>query len=240
MPIFINSGESQFALVTSLKAMFSSFRKLFSENYDDVSLIWGREIDKGNVEFDFSKIPVIVVSRNPYNRCYSLYRDKCMMPGGRKEIKFLQYCQYDILVCLREIESLDFKIVPPSISFPEGTVEHAMLQENFKLLQGVNFSKFVGILERLHGASVVEEHFHEQVRIIRKVGIQKAEIFKVETIKENWSKLSMILGKEVPMPLDNRSGTKVDVIQKFAPEDFRVVNRIFADDFEFFGYEMLV
>jgi len=150
-----------------------------------------------------------VLGRDPYSRLESFYRDKL---------------NKDLGIDKKLVRSQ--KIFLPHVGLNRWSKKKDVVEK----LGAIDFPDFIELLPKVY---MKNRHLHPQVKIFQ--GIESPVKLRIED-KESMETLQSTFGIDTTLRVNKTN--REQFILEWTPEMYRIVNDLYKDDFEFFGYGM--
>lgn len=241
--IFINHQQPRFIFFTNYKVMSSSILGVMSKFFKEATLTAPSE-----KLFHMEGYSKLAICRDPYNRLFSVYYDKCLIDPkakqtGRRKM-FLQDPQEKILLHYYKLRKKSGKIVVPGVVFTEDDHDYECLKANLSDLTRISIHDFILVLKEMFAGANIDHHFIPQVTFLTEKDQMKMDyLYKMEEIEIYWTEICNILGKELPLLRNNP--TDFGLIDRpfgkndLSAQEHKIVRESYRNDFEMFGYQAL-
>ncbi len=203
--IFIQSIQPEFIFFTNYKVMSSSIMKIMADYFP-----LAKRVTEDPLLFHLKKYKKLAICRNPVDRIFSLYKDKChndpVVKLNHKRDFFIQDSQVKILHYFYKILKINKQIVPPATVMESNHPLYPVLSENLNDLQNISLHDFILIIDEMFTENNLDQHFIPQTTFLTENGVLMIDhLYKMENIEETWPEICLILGKELPLLKRNSS-----------------------------------
>jgi hypothetical protein len=208
--IFMNSTHPKFIFITNYKVMSSSIMRIMTDYFPHA-----RRISPSAQIFHMNDYITLAICRNPFDRIFSVYHDKCLIDPGKKFKKerefFLQDPQEKILYHYYKIKDLNKQIAPPGMITDSIHPLYPVLKENLFDLTQIDIHDFILIVDSMFSGVDMDHHFIPQTTFLTENNVIMVDhCFKLENIGNDWSEICRIL--EMDLPLLNRNNTEQNLL----------------------------
>ena len=184
--IFIQSIQPEFIFFTNYKVMSSSIMKIMADYFP-----LAKRVTEDPLLFHLKKYKKLAICRNPVDRIFSLYKDKChndpVVKLNHKRDFFIQDSQVKILHYFYKILKINKQIVPPATVMESNHPLYPVLSENLNDLQNISLHDFILIIDEMFTENNLDQHFIPQTTFLTENGVLMIDhLYKMENIEETW------------------------------------------------------
>jgi len=240
--IFLNSTHPKFVFFTNYKVMSSSILELMTEFFPQA-----KRVPPNPKLFHLEGHERLAICRNPVDRFFSVYYNKCFVDPVLKfknELRFfLEDPQEKILQQYYSMKNIIRPIVPPGRILEKTDPLYPHLVENFNDLMHIDLHEIILIIDHMFQGDGIDHHFIPQTTFITEnEGLMVDHLFKIEEIESHWPEICSILEADLPLIARNTSELVAN-LTNYSKDDLdenekRILLNRYKMDFTLLDYQL--